>query len=364
MKLIDRYLLKELAQSWVAVTGVLLLILGSNSVVFILRKAAAGKLPTDVVFPFMITNFVMFSVAVVPFGLYLGVMLGMGRLYKDSEMSAMSACGIGGWTLYRPVFTLSMIAVVVISFLTFIATPWAARLEQKLETEIENRSELSGISAGRFNESRDAESVMFVRDFSEDGQRMEEVFVKGPDPDAKEGVETAQYATQESTEHGQYLVFHHGSRYIGTPGSAAYKVIEFERHGIRLQQVQKEETALIRVGKNVSQLLASTSVKDKAELQWRLSLPFAAILLATVALPLSYTTPRQGRYARLALAILIYVPYWNLITLSKRWMKDEITPEWLGMWWVQVVFFVIALLIYYRHIFTRRMPRLNRQVRA
>ncbi len=343
MRIINRYLLREFAESWIAVTAVLLLILIGNSFLFIFRKVGSGDIPPDAVAPFLFSNTVMFLVGIIPFSLYLGVLLGFGRLYRDSEMAALGACGVGGLGLYRPVLLLCAPAVAVVAFLTFVATPWAARIEQAAKTQVESRSELSGIEAGRFNESRDGRSVLFVAGMSDAGERMRDVFIHGPDPDGGRGLEKARSARQETVQGHSFIVLEDGVRFVGEPGAADYRVIDFARHGVRIPQSTRGQASLRRAGKSVQELLASPHKKDHAELQWRFSLIAASVLLALLAVPLSHTSPRKGRYGRLALAVVVYLTYWNLLVVSKSWFGDGTTPAVIGMWWAHVPLLLLAL---------------------
>jgi lipopolysaccharide export system permease protein len=342
MRLVDRYILREISESWIAVGTVLLLILIGNAFLSIFRKVGGGDIPADAVAPFLFTYMIRSLVAVVPFSLYLGILIGIGRLYRDSEMAALAACGIGGWRIYRPALILSVPAVLVVGFVVFYATPWAAHIERAANTEIANRSELAGVGAGRFNESRDGNTVYFVAELNAKRTKMNDVFVHGPEPRGESGLETARYAAQETQDGARYVVMYDGVRYIGTPGQADYKIIEFAKHGVAVPPPRGGEARLRRSGKSLQQLLASTSLKDRAELEWRIAVMISVVVLVVLAVPLSHTAPRQGRYARLAIAVLVYVPYRNLLAVAKNWLGNGETPPWLGIWWAHVPVLLLA----------------------
>lgn len=343
MRIVDRYILREIAESWIAVSVVLLLILIGNSFLFIFREVSRGDIPADTVVPFLITYMISSLVAVIPFSLYLGILIGIGRLYRDSEMAALAACGMGGWSIYRPALMLGVPAVLTIAFVAFYATPWAANIERAASTEIAKRSELAGVDAGRFNEASDGETVFFVAELAGKQTQMKDIFVHGPDPEGGSGLETARNASQETRDGARYFVMSDGVRYIGTPGLADYKIIEFAKHGVALPPPRGGEARLRRAGKSLTQLLASDSPKDLAELRWRINVMLTVIVLIVLAVPLSHSAPRQGRYARLAMAVLIYVPYWNLLLAAKGWLRNrEIAPE-LGMWWVHLPVLALAM---------------------
>ncbi|HLW73749.1 MAG TPA: LptF/LptG family permease, partial [Gammaproteobacteria bacterium] len=95
IRIVDRYLAKEAALTVGAVTGVLLLILLSNKFAGLLGDAAAGRLPRDTVFTLLGLASIKFFIVVVPVSLFLAIMLTLGRLYRDSEMTTLMACGVG-----------------------------------------------------------------------------------------------------------------------------------------------------------------------------------------------------------------------------------------------------------------------------
>ena len=97
--------------------------------------------------------------------------------------------------------------------------------------------------------------------------------------------------------------------------------------------------------KSVEALLASSAAADRAELQWRLSVPFSLFVLALVAVPLSRSSPREGRYGRLGVGILVYIIYANMLNIARSMVEQEEVPQWLGMWWAHLLFGVIGLVL-------------------
>ncbi len=59
-----------------------------------------------------------------------------------------------------------------------------------------------------------------------------------------------------------------------------------------------------------------------------------ALVLTLVAVPLSRLRPRQGRYARVGFAIVVYFVYSNLLSPSKVWLEKGDLPPAIGVWWV------------------------------
>jgi lipopolysaccharide export system permease protein len=122
-------------------------------------------------------------------------------------------------------------------------------------------------------------------------------------------------------------------------------VIEFDRHGILLPARPENRGGLSLNERRTSALFGDDDPKTIAELQWRLSMPLSVLLLSLLAVPLAHTSPRAGRYSRIAVAILIYIPYANLLVLARKWVAAGSVPAWLGLWWVHVLVLLLAFLL-------------------
>lgn len=331
---IDRYVSRELLVTWLAVTLVLMLILMSSALARLLGRAANGTIPADAIFPFLTITGAQYLILLIPMSLYLGVLLTFGRLYRDNEMAALAACGIGMPRLYRPLLLVAVPVMIFMLIMTLHVMPDIAKQSELLQAEIENRSELSGLAAGQFNQSRDGETVVFLDRQSADGKILHNLFVQQKMEDSVQ-IETALRAQRYRDEQGrQYILFGDGRHYKGEPGKADYRIVEYASHGIYLQEAAVVQPVKQRDAMTVDELLASDNINYRAELQWRLSIPLATLLLAVLALPLSYTSPRKGRYAVLALAIFLYLIYSNLLGIGDTWFTQGKSPEWLGLWWV------------------------------
>ena len=92
---LDRYLLREVTWTFIAVTGVLLVVLMSNQFARVLGQAAQNDFPGVVVATLIGLTTLQYLTVLVPIGLFLGIVLALGRLYHESEMTAMNACGVG-----------------------------------------------------------------------------------------------------------------------------------------------------------------------------------------------------------------------------------------------------------------------------
>ena len=101
-------------------------------------------------------------------------------------------------------------------------------------------------------------------------------------------------------------------------------------------------------------LIVSPSAERLAELHWRAALPIAAMLLALLAIPLSFVNPRSGASWNLFLAVLIFFLYYNLLKIFEAWtIQGRISP-WIGMWPVHVGMIALLLVLFSRQLFSFR----------
>jgi lipopolysaccharide export system permease protein len=347
LRIVDRYIFKECAYATLAVVAVLLFILLGNSFVRVLGNIAEGKLSADSLLPMLAINMIQYLVILLSLGLYLGVLLGMGRFYRDSEMAALFAGGIGTLQLYRPLNYLAVTVALLSACLVFYLAPWAAAKQDELKHRARYQSKLAGLSAGQFNRSGTGGQTLFFESFDATGSVMREIFLYNPEAEKPE-VQLAETGVQLRQEDGSpYLVFREGKSYSGGPGRTDYRITEFSSYGLRVRQ--KAAPALeLRISSMPTSMLWSSERSHIAELHWRLAVPVSCLVLAFMALPLSHIQPRKGRFARLGIGILIYIVYSNLIGLGRVWLEQGTVPAWLGLWWVHLIFVtaVAALLMH------------------
>lgn len=344
MRILDRYLIKEMVVTWIAVTLVLLVIMIGNVLARGLSKVTDGAISADVLLVLVAVQSISLLVTLIPLGLYLGILLAHGRFYRDNEMTVMQATGSGWMDLLRPTALVGLLGVVLIATLTIFASPWAARYEQLIKKDFQEKSAISLITPGKFIESSDGSTVLFVKSISGDKSQFNDVFMHRKQEKTPPVIDTARIASYQVDNNtgNEYLIFSDGQTSIGQPGDADYAVTEFKRQGVLRPKTELAEPRLQRRSKTLKQLMASDDLVDLAEVQWRISIPLAALLLALLAVPLSYTSPREGRFGKIAIAILIYIPYANLLVLARKWIANGSISPWVGLWPVHIAVLILV----------------------
>ena len=343
LRIFDRYLLKEVIYGWLAVTIVLWLVLISNRLVLFLSDAASGDIAASVIFKLLGLKMVWYMVHIVPFALALGVVLGLGRLYRDNEMTVMSACGVGTWRIYKPLLGFGLVVALALTWLALFVSPEVQGISNRLTLMAEEQADFTLLGAGRFNEIQDGQLTFYAERLSADKQSMENLFIvvrsKNEADSKPPQLLTAKsaYRKRDSGSGDNFLVLVDGYRYEGKPGEANYRITKFSEYGVRIELPGSETIVDKRESTPTADLMKSSNLKDTAELQWRIMMPVSVIVLLLLAVPLSRSSPRQGRYGKLVMAVLLFVIYYNLMGVAEVWLKDGVVPPAIGMWWVALL---------------------------
>jgi lipopolysaccharide export system permease protein len=343
--ILGRYILREVVVAWLVVTSVLLIILLANQVVGVLERAAANQFPQSVVLKLIGLGALENLSVLLPVGLLLGVVLAFGRLYHDSEMAAAFACGVGPGTVYAPVAVLAVAVSIGLAWLTLVQAPQAMASALELRNEALRAGQFSPITPGKFRSFGGGTGVVYAQNVDRDGT-LANVFIERNTGPLVE-VALAQSARHTVSTDGMthILTLYDGERFEGVPGSPEFRIVRFAEHVVPVQVPALPDIGRRLEAQPTATLLASSDPNDQGELHWRLALPVMCLVLALVAVPLSRLKPRQGRYARVWLAVLIYFLYSNLVSVGKVWIAHGKAPPWLGLWWTHVAVVLLALLV-------------------
>lgn len=330
-----------------AVSAVLLLIIMSGRFVRYLAEAAAGKLDASVLLTLMGFRLPSFLELIIPLGFFIGILLAYGRMYVDSEMTVLSACGMSerrlvGYTLICALF----VAAIVAAFSLYIS-PKGVQASEALFAEQRSRTEFETLKPARFHKLSGRDGVSYAQGVSDDKKQLQRVFLAGSgDTDERLSVLTA--ATGETVINRisgrRYLVLKEGYQYRGQPGDADFEVVTFDSYSQYVPEPEYEASAKKTTDSmSTSELFGLDTPQARAALQWRLSLPLLVLIIALLAVPLSRTQPRKGRYVKMIPAILLYIIYLVSTNAARGMVEDGSAPTSYLLWCVHAAFFALAM---------------------
>ena len=347
--ILNQYLYKEILGTFLGVVLVLLLIFISGQLVSLLGKVASGSIQLGVVLKSLGLNTISNMVFVLPLAFYIAILLAFSRFYKDNEMVVMASCGISQGRILAAVLKLAVVFAICVGWLSLYLAPWAESQTTLLTKQYQQKGDIESLSSGRFKELTKGEGVVYVQEFDQEALRLKNVFMQHR-LQTKNAIVSAEsgYRLIKGETKDRFLVLENGFRYEGPTKHGETAIIKFELHGVRIEERPLGKIEFRQKAVPSLELYARGRGIDHAELQWRISAIFLCIFLAILAVPLSKTSPRQGRYFKLALALLIYIIYTNLLNVSRAWLNKEIVSVWIGMWWVHLLVLLFSIALYVR----------------
>jgi lipopolysaccharide export system permease protein len=344
--LIDRLLMREVFKALLVTLLILMLVLLASHFVKLLGKAAAGNISPQVLLSLLGLQAIKVLGVLLPPAFFFSLLWVLGGMYRDGEMVALQAAGVGPARLYRSVMLLAVPLALLTAVLSFEGLPWANAAIERIKLAQRDVLDIGGIRPGRFNDFDKGRLVIYTRGMSEDGRRLQGVFVQDRQQ-GRSGVVVAREAYQAFDEASgdRFVILTDGRRYEGRPGQADYAVASFGEYALRLPRLDLGQERL-RVGaRPTGDLWRDDSLPARAEIQYRLSVPIGVLVFALLAVPLARTRPRGDVYGRVGLAVLVYFVFLNLQRVAERWMELGVLPAWLGMWWVALVMVGIGGLV-------------------
>jgi lipopolysaccharide export system permease protein len=352
-----RTLLRELANLAVAVFLSLFLIALTTRLIRLLGQAAGGKIPSDAVVAFLAFSALNLLPVLLSLTLFITVLLALNRSWRDSEMVIWFNSGLSLAAWIRPVLIFAAPLVLVIAALSFFISPWSVQKGEQYRSRIDSRDDISRVDPGTFGESRKSGRVFFVESVAGDKNSVQNVFVSSTQH-KRTGVIMSERGFSEYAPNGdRFLVLLSGRRYEGTPGEADFSLTEFERYATRIQTKEGDEPAATQKSTSTLGLIANPTRVNLGELMWRIGMPVSALILALLAIPLSFVNPRAGRSVNLLFALLTYMVYSNLISISQARVAQGKLAFATGSWLVHGVMLVVLLALFAQRMSLLRLPR-------
>jgi lipopolysaccharide export system permease protein len=343
-------LVRECAGTAMATLVVLLGITVATQLVRFLGLAAGGSITFTGVFALLAFTSFNYLPVLLSLTLFIAVLMTLSRSYRDSEMIVWFSSGVSltGWI--RPVLSFAVPIVILIALLSLLVSPWAITKSEEFRSYMDNRDDVSQVTPGVFRESKQNERMFFVEHVNEGENMVANVFVSSTQHQ-KTGVMVANRGFLQIVDNGdRFLVLLNGRRYEGIPGTTEYKISEFERYAMRIDAREAKASTPSAKSLPTLALLRDPNPLNLGELAWRIGLPLSALILALLAIPLSFVNPRAGRSLNLVMAILVYMIYNNVLSIAQAWIAQQRIGLPAGLLGVHAVMLGLLLALFFRRL--------------
>jgi len=346
----QRAIRREFTQSAAGVFIALFAILLTTQLIRLLGEAAEGAVAAEAVVALLGFSALNYIPTLLSLSAFIAILLALSRSYRDSEMVVWFSSGVSLTAWVRPVLVFIVPLVVTIAALSLFVSPWALSKSSEYRGNLETRRDAGQATPGAFQESSSGERVIFVEGVADDESYVKNVFVSSVQ-NQRLGVTMAATGHQEFASNGdRFIVLENGRRYEMEPGSAEFRIMEYARYAVRVET--KEARGVEKTPRNTPtlELLRNDSRTHRAELLWRVSVPVSAIILALLAIPLSFVNPRAGRSANFLLALFAYLVYNNMMTVGQAWVASGRISFLGGLLGIHLFMCCLLPLLFFRRI--------------
>lgn len=363
MPKLDRYLSREFAQSVFAALIVLGMVSMGGLVADLLSEIARGKVPAGLLLSQLGLRLVDFLPILLPLALMLGLLLALGRLYRDSEMPVLAAVGVGPRRLLKPVLIVVLPVLALVALCSLWLGPWANRLSEEMVQQANKNLLVSGLEPGRFT-ALPGGGVVYVGSMSNDGTVFSRLFVHRQEGDRLDVTTARSGSMFLDGERARYLRLEDGFRVEGPAGAGRdFRLMRYVRNELRLPDRSEDRSDDDPMLLPTTALFGDARPEAQAQLHRRFTPMLLALAFALLAVPLARSSPRQARHGRLLLAFLAYLVGMNLMYLGTQWLAEGKLPTLAGLWWLSLPMLALAGWLYFRDGQVSR-PRLRLAKRA
>jgi len=345
-----RSLLREFGNLALAVFATLFAITLTTQLIRLLGQAAIGKVLSEAVVALLTFSALNYLPVLLSLTLFISVLMTLSRSYRESEMVIWFSSGLSLLAWIRPVLMFAAPLVALVALLSLFLSPWAIGKAEEYRNQMNLRDEAARVAPGVFREALGADRVFFVEEIAGDQTNVQNVFIAQMQQ-GRLGITVSRRGYRETAENGdRFVVLLDGRRYEGVPGDLDFKVMDFQRYAMKIEAREPRVEQASAKAMSTLALLQAPSNANSAELLWRLALPIATLILALLAIPLSFVNPRASRSVNLLFAIFTYMVYANLINIVQAWVSQGRLGFSTGWWAVHAGMLGVLALLFFRRL--------------
>ena len=362
LSILDRYFLRELAYGVIATAVVLLVIFSGGAFANVLQKVANGSIQPSVMFEVLGLQMVDLLSTLLPMSVFLGTLIALGRMYRESEMHVLASSGMGPRGMLRPVTLLAVIFTAVVGMVSLWLGPLSARTADTVIAAANKSVIAAGLDAGRFTELPGKGGIIFVDTLSRDGTVLGKTFIATDKVDSNGNPQVRVVNAkngrmyQESDGQNRFLALYDGWQFEIPLAADNWRRMKYERNDVSLSNIADDDDDTDPAHEStMAELIKAATPDALGEMVSRFAAPVSTLVLMMMVLPMSRQAPRDARYGRLLIAVLTYFLYviWQLIARAQI-IKGHLHTS-LPVWMLHAIVFGIAAWYFWKQNTARRV---------
>ena len=342
MTKLTRYIVLEILKPVAVISIVLVGLFSSFNTARYLAQAVTESLGMLLILKLILLKTIIAMEVLFPIAFYAAVIVALGRMHRDQEIIVLQSAGVSETFILKTVIALALPIGILVGVLSVFGRPWAYGAIYFLDDSASSELDLDRYQARRFYGSEASGRIIYIDNKTGSGGNLEGVFhyIRQNDQSdvilAKQGYQQRTGDFQPPQLHLLDGIMYRLGR-TGTKDSVVrFSKFVFMPDSETAQDYQRKAAATY-------ELAGSVDSRDIAEFQWRVSRPLATILLALVAIPLSRSSPRQGKSEKIIAAAVIFAVYYNLTGLAQTWVEQGAIGRYPGVWWLHISMLLVVI---------------------
>ncbi|CAJ0993239.1 LPS export ABC transporter permease LptF [Pantoea sp. Nvir] len=344
--IIIRYLVRETLKSQLAILFILLLIFSCQKIVRILGAAVDREIPTNLIITLLGLRVPEMAQLILPLSLFLAMLMTLGKLYTESEITVMHACGLGKSMLMKAAILLIFLTSIVAMVNVIWLVPWSSRYQDEVMQNVKANASATMLAPGQFQTSDDGNTVLFIENVK--GRHFNNVFLAQlhPTGNARSSVVLADSGHIERNKDGfQVITLYQGARFEGSAMSRYFRITDFTNYQALISHKEIIYDPNNAEKSDLTTLLSKNTPAFRAEFHWRLTLIFSVLVMALIVLPLSTVNLRQERILSMLPAMLLYLIFFLVqSSLKLNGAKGHLDPAY-WMWAINIGYLLLAIVL-------------------
>lgn len=346
-----RYVARDVLHHALLALAAITLLIAVGNVLRFLEDLAGTGVALSALGELMLAILPSFLCYSIPTALIFGILIALGRMVSDGEITALESTGFSAAQLLPPVLLIAAVASIGTAYLMAEIGPRSYAHMRRLGRELAKTAAL--LDPGEFRAIGDR--VLFFRDRGGETCPLRGVLIADLTRSEEGYFVTAACGELRGSEGEGRMVFSldGGSIHFGQPRTERYRRVTFASMDfpidvadqIASRRWPREFTTL-----ELIELETRSQSEEFMRLLWvqahrRVALPLASVVLAIVAVPLGLRPLRTGRSAGAFTAVALVAGYWLATSTGESMAEEGQLPVALGIWTVDLVFLAIGLLL-------------------
>jgi LPS export ABC transporter permease LptF/LPS export ABC transporter permease LptG len=360
---LDRYVTRELGPPLLLGFAGFTLVLLLQALFLIARQTIEKRVPLTLLLGFVVAEIPRLFAFTIPMSILLAVLVGIGRMGSQGEVTALRAAGVGPARLFRPVLAVAALLTLVSLGIAHYLMPMGQVKRRALVQEIVRARDLSReTEPGVFYRGLPG-AVLYVRSVSHsaEGPVFEGVLLQRQTAESSDLIVARRGRPIFDRESGRIsFLLDDGEWHMSRPDRpTTYSRVRFERHtltfppdpalraftksrfedpttlsGLRLYDQIREHQERARAIPDPAAREGPERRARLARIEWqrRWAIPFACIALAFAAFPLAMRHRRGGMFAGLSQSLVVIFLYYLILSTGQGLAEQGAWPPWLAAW--------------------------------